>query len=298
MTPPALSLSLTPTTDEDGSPAAVSAELLRRAKDAPADERRELLAVVVLNHLGLADSLARRYAHRGEDEQDLMQVARLGLIEAAKRFDPDRGSFVAFAIPTMTGHLKRHFRDHGWTIRPPRRLQDLQAQTNQAWADLSQTLGHAPAAHEIAAHLKQPTAEINEAQLAGSCYQLASLDTPLGGRGDGMVRSTDEDIDEFALVDGLVSLRPLYRSLTDDQRRVLYLRFVQGKTQQEIARDLKVSQMHICRLLARTLRDLREKMEDSAEPMPRDIATIKTGQPGQKVSNGISAGPIARSAAA
>jgi RNA polymerase sigma-B factor len=252
-------------------PGSATLELLRRAQDAPEEERNELLAEVVVAHLGLADSLARRYANRGEDEQDLVQVARVGLVEAAQRFDPEKGSFVAFAIPTMTGHIKRHFRDHGWTIRPPRRLQDLQAQTNQAWSDLSQTLGHSPGVHEIANYLNQPAAEINEAQRAGSCYQLASLDTPLNERSDGAIQLADEDADEFSLIDGLVSLRPLYRSLTAEQRRVLFLRFAEGKTQQEIARELNVSQMHICRMLARTLNELRTKMDDRAESAPRRI---------------------------
>jgi RNA polymerase sigma-70 factor (sigma-B/F/G subfamily) len=259
--------------DERSSSAAQTAELLQRAKLASDQQRRDLLAEVVIAHLSLADSLARRYANRGEDEQDLIQVARVGLVEAAQRFDPDRGSFVAFAIPTMTGHIKRHFRDHGWTIRPPRRLQDLQAQTNQAWSELSQALGHAPAVREIADYLNHPAEEISEAQLAGSCYQLASLDTPLNDRGDGVAYTCEDDLDEFALVDGLVSLGPLYRSLTDDQRRVLFLRFVEGKTQQEIARELEVSQMHICRLLARTLRELREKMVDEADSPQQPTAT-------------------------
>jgi len=259
-----------PTADRD--PNSLTADLLQRARQTSGEERQNLLAEVVVAHLGLADSLARRYANRGEDEQDLIQVARVGLVEAAQRFDPDRGSFVAFAVPTMTGHIKRHFRDHGWTIRPPRRLQDLQAQANQAWSDLSQSLGHAPAVEEIADHLNYPVSEVREAQLAGSCYQLTSLDAPLNGRSDGAVNTAAEDaIDEFVLVDGLVSLRPLYRSLTTDQRRVLFLRFVEGRTQMEIARDLKVSQMHICRMLARTLRELREKMDGDQEPPPLRI---------------------------
>ncbi len=264
---------------EQSSPGSRTTELLVRAKHAPEPERRDLLAEVVVAHLGLADSLARRYGNRGEDEQDLIQVARVGLVEAAQRFDPDRGSFVAFAIPTMTGHIKRHFRDHGWTIRPPRRLQDLQAQTNQAWSELSQTLGHPPAVQEIADYLHHPAEDISEAQLAGSCYQLASLDTPLSGRSEGAGTMDGADVDEFALVDGLVSLRPLYRSLTAEQRRVLFLRFVEGRTQQEIARELKVSQMHICRLLARTLRELRDKMDDTGEQTPRHIGSVTPRMP-------------------
>ncbi|HET9872881.1 MAG TPA: sigma-70 family RNA polymerase sigma factor [Propionibacteriaceae bacterium] len=265
-------------TDEQARAGAHTVELLRRASLAPEPERRDLLAEVVVAHLGLADSLARRYANRGEEEQDLVQVARVGLVEAAQRFDPERGSFVAFAIPTMTGHIKRHFRDHGWTIRPPRRLQDLQAQTNQAWSDLSQTLGHAPGVREIAAHLNHPAEEINEAQLAGSCYQLASLDSPLNDRSDSAPQA-DDYTDEFDLVDGRVSLVPLYRSLRPDQRRVLYLRFVDGKTQQEIARELGVSQMHICRLLARTLRELRDKMDGEAQAAPLRIDSVARSGP-------------------
>ncbi|TDE14924.1 SigB/SigF/SigG family RNA polymerase sigma factor [Jiangella asiatica] len=234
-------------------------DLFRRAARAKGHERQRLIDEIVLLHLGLAESVARRYSNRGIERDDLVQVANLGLVNAAQRFDPDLGKdFVSFAMPTITGEVKRYFRDHGWAVRPPRRVQELHAALRVATAQLSQSLGAAPTHAELAEHLGVDVEEIREATASHECFTTASIDYR-GGDGDEtpMADSLGEEERGFARADAVVMLAPLCRELPQRDRRILYLRFFRGWTQQEIAQELGVTQMQVSRLLARILGALR-----------------------------------------
>ena len=157
------------------SKAEAASELLRRARHAAPAEKARLQNEVTTSHIWLADSLARRFHHRGEDADDLQQVARFGLVQAVQRYDPDQGPFLAFAIPTINGCLKRHFRDHGWLVRPPRRTQELAAELRQQWPDLIQQLQADPSDQDLADHLGQSIKVVREASGANQCYRPSSL---------------------------------------------------------------------------------------------------------------------------
>ena len=239
-----------------------SARLLREAADA-ADERdrRRLLDEVVVLNLGLARAVASRYRRRGVGHEDLEQVANLALVKAANGFDPDSGhDFASYAVPTIRGEVKRYFRDHGWTVRPPRRIQELQARIGAAESELSFALGRSPRPSELARHLDEPVEEVMEALSTDGCFTPSSLDRPVGADSDttlgdllGAEQSTDA-------VEARVVLAPVVRTLGERDRRILMLRFFRGWTQSEIARDIGVTQMQVSRLLSRILSDLREEL--------------------------------------
>jgi RNA polymerase sigma-B factor len=211
-------------------------------------------------HLGLAEYLARRFTNRGEPLDDLVQVASLGLVKAVERFDPSRGlEFTTFATPTILGELKRHFRDKGWAVRVPRRVQELHLRISRVIDDLSTELGRSPTVPEIAQRAGTTEDEVIEAIDAGSAYRSASLDA---GRGDddespsllGQLGATDP---ELAGAERRAALEPLISSLPEREQVMLYLRFYEGLTQSEIAKKLGISQMHVSRLLSRSLQELR-----------------------------------------
>jgi RNA polymerase sigma-B factor len=239
-----------------------SARLLREAADA-ADERdrRRLLDEVVVLNLGLARAIASRYRRRGIGHEDLEQVANLALVKAANGFDPDSGhDFASYAVPTIRGEVKRYFRDHGWTVRPPRRIQELQARIGAAESELSFALGRSPRPSELARHLDEPVEEVMEALSTDGCFTPSSLDRPVGGESDttlgdllGAEQSTDA-------VEARVVLAPVVRRLGERDRRILMLRFFRGWTQSEIARDIGVTQMQVSRLLSRILAELRDEL--------------------------------------
>lgn len=210
--------------------------------------------------LPLADHIARRYRDRGECLEDLVQVARLGLINAVNRFDVDTGSeFLAFAVPTITGEIRRHFRDHGWAVKVPRRIKDLQVQLKAATQDLSRQLHRAPNASEIAEYLSIDRALVVDAMIAGSNYSVLSLDIPARD-GDThsspaeTVGSVDSRLDEVL---NAQTVRPLIAALPERERTVIKLRFFDELTQTEIAERVGCSQMHVSRLLAKALQTLR-----------------------------------------
>ncbi len=232
---------------------------------------------------GLAESIARKYAGRSEDVADLTQVAYLGLVNAVRRYTPERGvDFVSFAMPTIAGEVKRYFRDHGWTIRPPRRIQELHRQITTTAAGLAQRLGRLPTPGEIAAELDLDVRDVEEAQACHSCYTPMSLDAPVhtedGGSLSDVIGADDAG---FGRAEARTVLRPLCRALSPRDQRVLYLRFVRGWTQQEIADDMGITQMQVSRLLARILGHLRRRLNTrpvsrqagsgsrSAVPLPR-----------------------------
>ncbi|WP_442007103.1 SigB/SigF/SigG family RNA polymerase sigma factor [Mycobacterium sp. 2YAF39] len=221
--------------------------------------------VIINRCLPLADHIARRFKNRGEPYEDLRQVARLGLIGAVNRFDPDNGAnFLAFAIPTMMGEVRRHFRDHGWSVKVPRRMKELGLQLNRAHAELSQQLGRAPTASEIASHLGLDREEVVQAQIAATAYSTLSSDTPapgVGGDDDGLpvsnrIGAIDDNLEKVLDVE---TARPLLAKLPARQQTVLRLRFFENMTQTQIAERLGISQMHVSRLLARSLAELRDQ---------------------------------------
>lgn len=233
----------------------------------PTDDPRhaELRDELVAGHLPVARHIARRFAHRGEPQDDLEQVAILGLIQAVDRYQPDRGSdFLSFAVPTITGEVRRHFRDHAWAMRVPRRLKDLHVSLGTAVSELSQRLGRAPTATELARHLDLPREEILEGLEAASAYRSSSLDDLLTADQDtpaleGVVGEADAELDR---VEYRTTLAPLLEQLSDRERAILKLRFFGGMTQSQIAQQVGLSQMHVSRLLSRTLARLRSELRD------------------------------------
>jgi RNA polymerase sigma-B factor len=214
--------------------------------------------------LALADRIARHYGGRGEDIEDLTQVARLGLVKAVNRFDPAKGShFVAFAVPTMMGEVRRHFRDHGWSMHVPRRLKDRHAHISRATMELTQTLGRAPTAGQMADLLGLTREDVVESMMAAEAYRVDSIDVPISSNHatPRMVSDTMGNLDcGFDRITDLETVRPLLAALPERERTVLYLRFFESMTQSQIAVRIGVSQMQISRILERTLRELRDKL--------------------------------------
>lgn len=238
-------------------------ELLAQLPDAPAALRRHLLDQVVEVNLPLSRSIARRYAGRGIAVDDLEQVAALALVAAAKRFDPSRGAdFFAYAVPTIKGELRKHFRDAGWAVRPPRRLQELQARLWAAEQDLGQELGRPATPAEIAEHLEVDIDEVLEALGLSGCFSTASLDVPLGEDGATYADLQGEEDLGFEQCDARVALGPLVRGLSDRDRRIIELRFFHNWSQQRIGEEIGVTQMQVSRLLTRILGQLRTSLED------------------------------------
>jgi RNA polymerase sigma-B factor len=219
---------------------------------------------IVERCLPLADHIARRFDGRGEPRDDLVQVARVGLVNAVIRFNVDAGSdFVSFAVPTIMGEVRRHFRDNSWSVKVPRRLKELHLRLGAATAELSQTLGRAPTPSELAAELEMDREEIVEGLIAGSSYNTMSIDG--GGSGSEeapAIADTLGDADaNLDRIENREALRPLLESLPERERTVLVLRFFESLTQTQIAERVGISQMHVSRLLAKSLAQLRDQME-------------------------------------
>jgi RNA polymerase sigma-B factor len=223
---------------------------------------RVLRNQLIEEHLSLARTLARRFANRNEPLDDLEQVAMLGVLKAVERFDPDHGTpFAAFAIPTVVGELRRHFRDRGWMVRVPRRVQDLHLRIGTVVSELSQLLGRSPSPTEIADAAGVRDEDVLEALEAGNRYRPTSLDVAASGS-DGDARMGRSDI-ELVSVEDRATLLHLLRHLPERERRVMYMRYFEDMTQAEIAEAIGVSQMHVSRLLTRSLDALnRERPDD------------------------------------
>lgn len=227
------------------------------------DER--LRDELITAHLGLAQHLARRFANRGEPLDDLIQVASIGVVKSVDRFDPGRGvEFSTFAARTILGELKRHFRDKGWAVRAPRRIQELYLEIGHASAELVQKLGRSPTMDELAEKTGATVEAVIEATEAGSGYRTASLDAPSKSERGG-VEVVGEEEDGFEEVDNRALLLPALESLPEREQTILKLRFESGLTQSEIAARIGVSQMHVSRLLTASLRRLRDEIEQSGE---------------------------------
>jgi RNA polymerase sigma-B factor len=218
---------------------------------------------LVAAHIGLAEYLARRFANRGEPLDDLVQVASLGLLKAVDRFDPERGvEFSTYATHTIVGELKRHFRDKGWAIRAPRRMQELYLRLGKVVATLGQELGRSPTIAELATEVKVSEEEVLEALEAGQAYRSTSLDAPTGNE-EGETLATRIGGEDPSLEDAesRATLSPLLAQLPPRERLILHMRFFDGLTQSEIATRLGISQMHVSRLLARSMAQLRSAAE-------------------------------------
>jgi RNA polymerase sigma-B factor len=226
--------------------------------------REELRAELVTGYLPVAQHIARRFVNRGEPIDDLVQVATVGLINAIDRFSPDRGSdFFSFAVPTISGEVRRHFRDLGWSMRVPRRLKDLHVSINSAVSGLSQDLGRAPKPTEIAERLGVPVADVLEGLEASEAYRSSSLDEMLSSEQGSatvgeLVGEADAALDQ---VEYRQALRPLLAELAERERTIVMLRFFGNLTQTQIADKVGISQMHVSRLLAQTLDRLRERLD-------------------------------------
>jgi RNA polymerase sigma-B factor len=237
---------------------------LRRAACTDNDPERALLTQkLITEHLQLARNLAARFTNRGEPLDDLVQVARVGLVKAVERYDPSRGvEFIAFAVPTITGELRRYFRDSGWDVRVPRRLQELNIRIRGAVDELSQRTGRAPTAGELAEYLQVSREDVVEGLQAANAYTSTSLDLPAGPDSDALtLGDTLGSLDTgLEAVENHEALMPLLAALPERERRILHLRFVEELTQTQIAQEIGVSQMHVSRLLATTLARLRTQL--------------------------------------
>jgi RNA polymerase sigma-B factor len=231
---------------------------LRAARDADAATRQSLFDDVVVSHLWLADSVARRFRDRGEDIDDLRQIARSGLVEACARFDPDQGSFAAFAFPTVTGLVKRHFRDHGWSIRPSRPTQELSAEMWRRWPEVAQAVGGEPTERQLADVLCVPLDEVRRARRATQAYTCSSLDA--------LTQDHESDEPDSERCDAHVLVSSVWKELTEAEQRLLRMRFFEERSQADIAAVLGTNQMQISRMLARLLKKLRGLIGSLDEP--------------------------------
>jgi RNA polymerase sigma-B factor len=234
---------------------------------------------LVREHMPLARGIASRYRDRGESHDDLVQVAYLGLVKAARNYRPGEGfSFAAYAVPTMTGELRRHFRDRGWDVRPPRRLQELRGRLREVEDRLSQELARCPTTQELAERLEVDPHEVDEARLAAEGYNSISLDAPppgteatdwAGADSAADVHLAHADLEPSAVDDLLdaAAVRPLINQLSERDQLILALRFYGGATQQQIADRIGVTQMQVSRLLSQLLTRLRAAA-DSEQPAP------------------------------
>ena len=229
----------------------------------PADDprRAELRSKLVTGHLPIVQHIARRFSGRGEPADDLEQAGTVGLLGAVDRFDPGRGiDFLSFAVPTITGEIRRHFRDRTWSMRVPRRLKDLQSTINGAVGPLSQELGRAPRPSEIAARLGMPVEEVLEGLDAQQAYRSTSLDELVAGADTALTDTLGEADAELEKVEYRQTLAPLLDELPDRERTILVLRFFGNMTQTQIAEKVGISQMHVSRLLAQTVARLRSRL--------------------------------------
>ncbi|WP_321973208.1 SigB/SigF/SigG family RNA polymerase sigma factor [Paratractidigestivibacter sp.] len=237
-------------------------ELFRRYKHDGDEEAREQL---IVSHLNLVRYIASKFKNRGEPLDDLIQVGTVGLIKAIDRFDVERGlEFTTYATPTIMGEIKRHFRDKGWTVRVPRRLQELSAKVNTATDELTRELQRTPTIDEIAAHLGTSADEVLEAMESSSAYSSVPLETG-GSSEDDEVPSV---IDRYASVDADLAASDDRMVLTDAiaefpevDQQAIRMRYIEGLTQVEIAEKLGISQVQVSRMLRRALKRLQQKID-------------------------------------
>ena len=237
-------------------------ELFRRYKEEGDEEAREQL---IVSHVNLVRYIAAKFKNRGEPLDDLIQVGTIGLIKAIDRFDPSRGlEFTTYATPTIMGEIKRHFRDKGWTIRVPRRLQELSAKVNSATDELTAQLQRSPSIEEVAEYLGTNADEVLEAMESSSAYSSV----PLEGQGNNEEDDAPSVIDRYASVDGDLEasddrmvLEEVIGEFPEADQQAIRMRFIDGMTQVEIAKRLGISQVQVSRMLRRALRRIQDKID-------------------------------------
>lgn len=216
-------------------------------------------------HTPLAEYLARRFQGRGEAVEDLTQVAMMGLIKAIDRFDTERGvKFSTYATATIVGELKRHFRDKGWSVRVPRRLQEAGLKVSKARSELSQKHGRAPTVAELAGYTGLSEEEVLEGMETVQAYSASSLDAPIDEDGTSTMDRMGSEDEKIEMIEAWHTVAPAIQELPERERHILYLRFFRGMTQTQIADEIGISQMHVSRLLSRTLEELRGAVTPSA----------------------------------
>lgn len=237
-------------------------ELFRRYKEEGDEEAREQL---IVSHVNLVRYSAAKFKNRGEPLDDLIQVGTIGLIKAIDRFDPSRGlEFTTYATPTIMGEIKRHFRDKGWTIRVPRRLQELSAKVNSATDELTARLQRSPSIEEVAEYLGTTADEVLEAMESSSAYSSVPLEAQGGNEDD----DAPSVIDRYASVDGdleasddRIVLEEVIGEFPEADQQAIRMRFIDGMTQVEIAKRLGISQVQVSRMLRRALRRIQDKID-------------------------------------
>ncbi|MEV4133937.1 RNA polymerase sigma factor SigF [Dactylosporangium sp. NPDC049742] len=245
--------------------------LLSLLGDLPAGaDRDRVRARLIELYIPLAEYLARRFRNRGEQFDDLVQVANLGLIKSVDGYDPGRGAaFTSYAIPMIVGELKRHFRDKGWDVRVPRRLQELRLEISKVSGDLAQDLGRSPTVADLAARLNVSEEEIIEGLDCGQAYRALSLDAPAGDNTDAGANGLGDllggEDPDMVNVENREALRPILAKLPEREQKIIAMRFHGNLTQSQIAAQLGISQMHVSRLLAGALRTLRSELTALAE---------------------------------
>jgi RNA polymerase sigma-B factor len=259
-------------TDDSGDVTSTTRERSRAlfavltAAHSSAIDRARARGELVELHLPLVEHCARRFLNRGEPFEDLVQVGTIGLIKAVDRFDTDRGvEFSTYATPTIIGEIKRYFRDKGWAIRVPRRLQELRMQIGVATAELTQGLGRSPTPRELAVTIGCSIEEIIEGIESSNAYSTLSLDASDDGEegGNTMLDAMGMEDENLEHVEIRESLKPLLDALEPREKKILLLRFFKNRTQTQIAEEIGVSQMHVSRLLSRTLVQLRASLEQT-----------------------------------
>lgn len=240
--------------------------LARLSRTRDRAERARLVDQVVELNMCVADSIAARYRGRGIPDEDLRQVAYLALVRSVRNYRPAKAAnLLSYAVPTIRGEVRRYFRDNGWTVRPPRKVQELQWRIASVQSSLATELEHPPTTEELADELEEPVEEVAEAQAARGCFTPTSLDVPLGPDTTPTLGEMIPDVEhadtEQAAAEARVVLAPVVRRLARRDRRILQLRFFEGCTQQEIADDIGVTQMQVSRLLSRILSDLRAEID-------------------------------------
>jgi RNA polymerase sigma-B factor len=245
-------------------------QLLRRYHESGDLEARERL---IEQYLPLVRSLARRYSHRGEQLEDLVQVGCIGLIKAIDRFDVDRGvELTTYATPNIIGEIKRHFRDKGWSVRVPRGLQELNVRLSRLIEELTVQLERSPTIPELAKAAGVDEEEVLEALETGQAYATLSLSAPGGGEdGDDLdpLESLGQIEHEYEVSEDRAVLAPGLKILDDRERRILHLRFYEGLTQSQIAQQVGISQMHVSRLIRRALEKIRDEIAEEEPPVKR-----------------------------
>jgi RNA polymerase sigma-B factor len=256
----------TPLRDTSESRSETTAQLFIERATASDARRAEIDEELVRLNMPLARDLSRRFRNRGIADEDLEQVAYVGLVKAVRGFSPDRGhEFVSFAVPTIRGEIRRHFRDLGWSVRPPRSIQETQQKIAGCEAELYQQLGRAPRPSEIATHLGLDLEQVVDALGAQGCFAPASLDAPAGEEGDETTGQRIGIVDAgFDLAEARAMLEPLLSRLSRREQLIVEMRFFRGCTQAEIGQEIGVSQMHVSRLLTRLVERLRNELTVAA----------------------------------